>query len=118
MPYIQHLLAGASISHYKLAEALRIGRSADNHIVLNDATVSAQHAVIEKTDSGYQIRDLDSTNGVFINGKRLALSELQFNDVIAIGTHNLRMVEQLPDELQQTVRIKKSWIPGIYYTDK
>jgi hypothetical protein len=35
---------------------------------------------------------------------------------VVIGTHTVRLVEQLPDSLQHTLKIKKSWIPGVYYT--
>lgn len=118
MPYILHELRGSTISHYELAEHITIGRSTSNQVVIDDATVSAQHAIIEKTDTGYQIRDLDSTNGVYVNGKRLTVSPIQAADNIVIGTHNLRVVDALPNELEKTVRIKKSWIPGIYYTDR
>lgn len=116
MPYIQHQLGGSTICHYELAEQITIGRSADNHVVIDDATVSAHHAVIERTDAGYQIRDLGSTNGVRINGKVQQHSLVTQDDLIIIGTHNLRLVEQIPDELQKTLKIKKSWIPGVYYT--
>lgn len=118
MPYILHELRGSTISHHELADHITIGRSTNNQVVIDDATVSAQHAVIEKTDDGYQIRDLGSTNGVHINGKRLSVSPVQAADTIVIGTHNLRVVDSLPNELEKTVRIKKSWIPGIYYTDR
>lgn len=118
MPYILHELRGSNISHYELAEHITIGRSTSNQVVIDDATVSAHHAIIEKTETGYQIRDLDSTNGVYVNGKRLTVSPIQAADNIVIGTHNLRVVDTLPNELEKTVRIKKSWIPGIYYTDR
>lgn len=116
MPFIQHQVRGAKICHYELAENITIGRSTTNQVVIDDATVSAQHAVIEKAETGYQIRDLGSTNGVYVNGKRLLISPIQPTDNIVIGTHNFRLVEELPNDLQQTVRIKKSWIPGVYYT--
>lgn len=117
MPYILHQMRGSTIGHCELAETITIGRSTSNQVVIDDATVSAHHAVIERADAGYQIRDLDSTNGVYVNGKRLTLSPIQASDNIVIGTHNLRVVETLPNDLERTVRIKKSWIPGIYYTD-
>lgn len=116
MPYILHQLGDSTICHYELADQIRIGRSTNNHVVIDDATVSAQHAVIEKTDSGYQIRDLDSTNGVLVNNKKLKQSPITEQDIIVIGTHNLQLVEQLSEELEKTLKIKKSWLPGVYYT--
>lgn len=116
MPYIHHQLNGASICHYELGDRLTIGRSTDNQLVIDDATVSAHHAVIEKVDEGYRIRDLGSTNGVFVNGKRQTESPIAENDTIVVGTHDLEFVAQLSDALQKTLKIKKSWIPGVYYT--
>lgn len=121
MPYIHHQLNGASIGYYELragelGESLTIGRSPDNHLVVDDATVSGHHAVIESTREGYRIRDLDSTNGVWINGRRQKDHLLRPEDLVRIGTHDLQLIEQMSDELQRTLRIKKSWIPGVYYT--
>ncbi len=116
MPYIHHLLNGASIGYYPLDESLTIGRNPENHLVIDDPTVSGQHAVIERAADGYQIRDLESTNGVFVNGKRLANSPIQVDDHILIGTHDLELVPQISEDLKKTLKIKKSWIPGVYYT--
>ncbi|MDQ2077281.1 FHA domain-containing protein [Marinimicrobium sp. ABcell2] len=116
MPYIHHQLNGASICHYELADSLTIGRSSDNQLVIDDATVSGHHAVIEKTAEGYQIRDLDSTNGVFVNGQRVSNRVIGVDDTVVIGTHDLQFLDNLSDALQKTLKIKKSWIPGVYYT--
>lgn len=120
MPYIHHQLHGASVGYYQLppkpGEALSIGRNQDNHLVVDDPTASGYHAVIEATEGGYRVRDLSSTNGVWLNGKRVEQGELTAEDNLVIGTHDLQLVEQLSDELQRTLRIKKSWIPGVYYT--
>jgi pSer/pThr/pTyr-binding forkhead associated (FHA) protein len=116
MPYIIHELHGARVGCYPLTGALTIGRSPDNHIVIDDPTVSAHHAVVEQTDTGIQIRDLDSTNGVLINGKRVPSCRLTGTEHVVIGTHDLSLVEELPEPLAKTHTIKKSWIPGVYYT--
>ena len=116
MPYIQHQFNGATLCHYELAERLTIGRHPDNDISIDDATVSAHHAVIEKMPYGYQIRDLASTNGLRVNGKKTELSTLQPGEPIIIGTHTLLLVENIPNNLHHTLKIKKSWIPGVYYT--
>lgn len=51
--------------------ATRIGRQADNDIVLNDDDVSRHHAVIVDTGSSFMITDLRSANGVLVQGQRL-----------------------------------------------
>jgi SARP family transcriptional regulator, regulator of embCAB operon len=53
------------------APATRIGRLADNDIVLNDDEVSRHHAVIVNTGSSFMITDLRSANGVLVQGRRL-----------------------------------------------
>ncbi|NQD37177.1 FHA domain-containing protein [Permianibacter sp. IMCC34836] len=116
MPYIQHLFNGAIVGHHQLTDRMTIGRHADNDIIIDDATVSGHHAVIEKMAYGYQIRDLDSTNGLRVHGEKTSLHKLQPDEVIIIGTHTLALVDNLPDSLQHTLKIKKSWIPGMYYT--
>jgi predicted component of type VI protein secretion system len=51
------------------AEEITIGRGEDNGIVLNTVEVSRTHAVLTKTEGGYMIRDLGSTNGTFVDKK-------------------------------------------------
>lgn len=55
-----------------LAEVTRIGRDADNHIVLADRQVSRHHAVVRHTEQGYVLEDLQSKNGTFVRGRRVS----------------------------------------------
>ena len=75
--------------HYPLqAPATRIGRLADNDIVLDDAEVSRHHAVIIDTGSSFMITDLRSANGVLVQGRRLHISAtLADGDHISICGH-------------------------------
>lgn len=68
---------------------LTVGRAKDNDIQLNDPTVSAHHAKIVSVMRNNYIEDLDSKNGVFINGERVVVQALEADDVIAIGQHEL-----------------------------
>ena len=56
-------------------KSIKIGRSSSNDIVINEQTVSSHHAVVteEASSAGlvYRIKDLNSTNGTFVNGKRI-----------------------------------------------
>ncbi len=53
------------------ANALIIGRDPMSDIVINDPEISRQHARLSKRDNSYEIEDLGSTNGTFVNGQRL-----------------------------------------------
>jgi pSer/pThr/pTyr-binding forkhead associated (FHA) protein len=64
-----------------------IGKATHNRLVINDATVSSTHAVIIARDGGYNIADLGSSNGTFINGQKLGSDAqiLQHGDKIQLG---------------------------------
>ena len=68
-----------------MVEYVRIGRDADNDVPIRDAHISGHHAVVFQTASGYQIFDLRSTNGVFVNGERVWSANLQPGDQITLG---------------------------------
>jgi SARP family transcriptional regulator, regulator of embCAB operon len=68
--------------------ATRIGRLPDNHIVLDDATVSRYHAMIVDTGNSFVITDLRSANGVHVAGNRIRGSTaLTDGDRIRISDH-------------------------------
>lgn len=51
--------------------------------------VSGTHARIEAVASAFVIRDLDSTNGTFVNKKKVSMHNLRHNDIILIGKHTI-----------------------------
>jgi DNA-binding SARP family transcriptional activator len=82
-------LHGLSGQVYPLiGAATRIGRLADNDVVLDDAEVSRHHAVVSDTGSSFVITDLRSANGVFVHGRRIRGSVvLADGDPIRICQH-------------------------------
>lgn len=70
-------------------EVISIGRHSDNDIHIDSLSVSSQHARIVKYHKKYIIEDLDSTNGTFLNKKRIFKEKLSDNDVLTIGKHTL-----------------------------
>lgn len=64
-----------------------LGRSRDSDIVVSDANVSRRHAEIRPSGAGWVISDMNSTNGVTVNGQRLAAPQpLHDGDRIVLGT--------------------------------
>lgn len=64
---------------------IRIGRRDGNDWVLQDGSISGAHCEIEKTDKGFTLRDLDSTNGTKVNSDPVKEKALFRNDIILIG---------------------------------
>ena len=72
-------------AHELAEEVITIGRSPDNMIQLEDASVSSRHAELRATDKTYQLRDLGSTNGTMVNGSSATEIRLRHGDRIRFG---------------------------------
>jgi S1-C subfamily serine protease len=68
-------------------EIITVGRAADNRLCLGDGErrVSSHHAQITRHGDAFLIRDLGSTNGTMINGRRIVIGELNRDDLIEFG---------------------------------
>lgn len=78
--------AGGSMAELELdRECVRIGRARGCDVILDDTKVSSRHADIFACDGHLFVRDLRSTNGVFVNGKRVAEARLEPGDALRIG---------------------------------
>ncbi len=73
-----------------LGRRTRIGRSADNELVLDTKHISRYHAVLLAGPVHTSIEDLNSTNGVFVNGKRIARQVLKDGDRVTVGRTQFR----------------------------
>lgn len=66
-----HVMITREIPHSLNRQIVTIGRSESNDIILSDTGLSRQHAQLERTESGWQVRDLGSQNGTYIDEKPL-----------------------------------------------
>ncbi|MFQ5924224.1 MAG: FHA domain-containing protein, partial [Anaerolineales bacterium] len=73
---------------------LSIGRKADNDVVIDNLSVSGHHAQIVEEDGAYFILDKDSTNGTYLNDKKIVRLQLQNGDEVRIGKHTVVFQDQ------------------------
>jgi pSer/pThr/pTyr-binding forkhead associated (FHA) protein len=67
-------------------DSLTLGRDITNDIVLNDPEVSRHHLRLTRTSEGFNLEDLGSTNGTFVNGQRVTgVRQLNRGDMIGLG---------------------------------
>ena len=66
-------------------EVTTIGSVAGATVVLADPAVSRKHAAIRKVDGNYELADLGSTNGVYVNGHKVPKKTLEIGDIIRVG---------------------------------
>jgi hypothetical protein len=62
-----------------------IGSVAGNTVVLADPAVSRKHAGIRKVNGSYELADLGSTNGIYVNGHKVPKKTLEPGDIIRVG---------------------------------
>lgn len=70
-------------------DLINIGRNPKNDIHIDSLSVSNYHATVKKVMSAYFIEDLQSTNGTFVNEKKIDLYELLDGDHVTIGKHSI-----------------------------
>ena len=75
---------------YSIAGTTRVGRGDESEIVLLDPSVSRAHAVVEFAAGEPVVRDLDSTNGTYVNGRRIRVESLRDGDELRFGNTRMR----------------------------
>jgi type II secretory pathway predicted ATPase ExeA/pSer/pThr/pTyr-binding forkhead associated (FHA) protein len=73
---------------------LILGRTADNDVQIDSRFVSRHHCQIITTAHGSVIEDLNSTNGIYVQGRRVRRHNLNDGDVVVIGKHELMFVDE------------------------
>jgi len=103
---------GAVIKEYPLnKERMTIGRKPHNDIAIDNLAVSGEHAAIVTILHDSFLEDLDSTNGLEVNGAPTKKHFLQNNDVIGIGKYKLKYIndqvtQSSPADFEKTMVLK------------
>jgi len=107
-------LDGQILAEYNMnKERYTIGRLPDNDIRIDNPAVSGHHSLIINILNDSFLEDLNSTNGTYVNGKLIKKHALQHGDVVTVGHHQLRFVDQQEgdseqDEFEKTMVIQPS----------
>lgn len=96
---------GTVIKEYELSkEKVTVGRKPSNDIILDDPTVSGAHAAFLHMQHTY-IEDTGSTNGVKLNGKAVNKRQLNHGDLVLIGQHEFKFIDDAVQDFESTVII-------------
>ncbi|MEU9881408.1 ABC transporter ATP-binding protein/permease [Streptomyces phaeochromogenes] len=97
---------------FSLGRVMRIGRALENELVVSDLQVSRHHAEFHATPDGrYEIRDLGSHNGTYVNGMPIAKGGsalLGPNDIVGVGHSTFRLVGDRLEEFVDTGEVSFS----------
>jgi len=74
------------LAHKLCGEVITIGRVPLNQVVIDNPTISAQHALLARLGDSYWLEDLHSTNGTQVNGVSITDAELKDGDKIRFGS--------------------------------
>ncbi len=93
--------------HVVSSDVIRVGKAGDNDLTITDETVSRVHFEIVRDAKGYLLRDLNSTNGTFLDGAEIKEAYIRAGSVIAAGAAELKFtpfeerIEILPSDKEQ-----------------
>ena len=88
----------AGTSHELHMDRTRVGRAEENEIVLDDSRASRFHAEVRRTPAGYIIKDLESTNGTLVGGRKVKERLLEDGDMLVVGETEMRFSVTGPRE--------------------
>lgn len=75
----------------RVKERMLIGRSRSNDLCLDNQFISRHHAALVRGDRGYYLSDLNSVNGIFLNGTPVRQTRIGDGDVVTIGPFRLKL---------------------------
>jgi ABC transport system ATP-binding/permease protein len=106
---------GAALDQFDLAahDTLTIGRAPECDLALDSPLVSRHHARLERSGPAHLLIDLSSTNGTYVNSRRIDRVELQAGDVVQIGPY--RFTYQ-PGAISQVMSVQRGRLDALHLT--
>ena len=88
---------------------MKIGRSDENDIAIKLPFISGTHFILKNEAGSVRIEDNDSTNGLYLNGKRVSIAKVKSGDTISILSVRIRLHngELFFDNVGDKIHIKK-----------
>jgi pSer/pThr/pTyr-binding forkhead associated (FHA) protein len=90
-----------------------VGRLDDNTVVIDNPTVSSHHAQIVRTEEGFALKDLGSTNGTRVNSRDVTEAQLRPQDTVQFGS-----IEFIFDDLEDTRRSRSPSVSTTKVTEE
>ena len=115
-PYAYLIAQDEMNTRYPVTRTIwRIGRGKDNELTLDDTSVSRRHAEIHRNANGtFDIIDMNSMNGVYINNEKIGKAILQEGDLIEIGDIFLSFTQFASDfSLEESTVMQKTKTPSL-----
>jgi predicted component of type VI protein secretion system len=91
-------------------DVITIGRDSKAEIQLDDASVSRRHATLTKINSRFFVEDLGSTNGTFLNRKKISMHILKNGDQVMVGHFTLRFETDVDEDEEEGEELEKTVI--------
>ena len=115
-PYAYLIAQDDNETRYPITRSIwRIGRGKDNELRLDDTSISRRHAEIHRNTNGtFDIIDMNSMNGIYINNEKVGKAVLQEGDVLEIGDIYLKFTQLAQDySLEESTVMQKTKMPSI-----
>jgi pSer/pThr/pTyr-binding forkhead associated (FHA) protein len=78
---------------------IKIGRGLGNDLIIDDPAVSRAHIQISGAEGAFEIEDLDSTSGTFVNRQKISKGRLKSGDIVSLAGVSILFVEESPRPL-------------------
>lgn len=108
-PRLTGRFADGTLGEFPLGPRTTLGRHPSNTLRLVDREVSKEHALIERVGPDFVLKDLGSSNGTFVNGRRVQELKLRDGDQITLGTSKLIFHAGV----QEPITLPPSTAPGV-----